>query len=548
MAATQRSVAARAHVASSVREGGCRILLAEDDDDISESVKVVLEDAGYTVERCRNGKEALERLRQDPADLIVLDLMMPVMDGWEFRAQQRADRAIADVPVVVITADASAKAAAVHADSYVRKPFGANELVTAVERVLLERDRKDLAARLEETERLALLGTIAAGVGHEINNPLSFTMGNLELAESAVTAIRADLSESVEAGAPGHDFGGLERIDEKLDRLASLLQDSRTGAERVRLIVRNLQSLGRRSDDRRTRLDLAKVVDSAISIVWNQIKSRAILTRVYSQGVAVAGDETRLGQVFLNLLVNACQAIHDPRPEANSIVVSIREETGVAIVEIRDSGVGMSKALAARVFEPFFTTKGQGQGTGLGLSISRDIVDAHDGEIFAESEPGQGSTFTVRLPLWSDDEYVRPSDGPKVVSSHRRLKSGGEVRKRVWIVDDDPMVSQAMGRMLGRTYEVLLTAGPLDVLRRIRAGEAFDALLCDVMMPAMSGTELAKLLAVERPELARKVVFISGSVYSREEMDLAEDPDRLFIEKPFDEAGLHRIIECASRA
>jgi signal transduction histidine kinase len=383
-----------------------RILLAEDDEDTSELVRSVLEEAGYSVETCRNGQEALDRLREDPADLVVLDLMMPVMDGWEFRALQRNDRSIAEIPVVVITADASAKAAAVHAESYVKKPFGAGDIVNAVERVLLERDRKALSSHLEETERLAQLGIIAAGVGHEINNPLSFTMGNLELSNALVSALKREVSSLRDFGSALDYSQTFANIDEKLDRLASLIRDGRTGAERVRLIVRNLQSLGRRSEDMRSRLDLRKVVDSAISIVWSQIKSRATLRRVYSDVLDVAGDETRLGQVFLNLLMNAAQAIHDATPETNLIVVTVRQESESAVVEIQDSGVGMSKAQEARAFEPFFTTKGQGEGTGLGLSISRDIVSAHGGEITVRSEPGQGSTFTVRLPVWTDTVHA----------------------------------------------------------------------------------------------------------------------------------------------
>jgi signal transduction histidine kinase len=372
----------------------------EDDEDIAEELRAILEDAGYSVEACHNGEQALERLRESPADLVVLDLVMPVMDGWQFRALQRSDRSIADIPVVVITADSSAKAAAVHAESYVKKPFGAHDVVNAVDRVFLEKDRKALSSRLEETERLAQLGIIAAGVGHEINNPLSFTMGNLELSDAFVAALRSDVM-SLPNFLNAADYArALASIDEKLHKLAAAVQDARTGAERVRLIVRNLQSLGRRSEDMRSRLDLRKVVDSSISIVWSQIKSRATLKRVYTEGLDVAGDETRLGQVFLNLLMNAAQAMDDATPEANTIVVTIRRESDVAVVEIQDSGVGMSKAQEARAFEPFFTTKEPREGTGLGLSISRDIVHAHGGEITVRSERGRGSTFTVRLPVW----------------------------------------------------------------------------------------------------------------------------------------------------
>jgi signal transduction histidine kinase len=394
------SAQTRIHHAVPVRDRGRRILLVEDDDDIAEALRATLEEAGYSVETCHDGQQALDSLRESPADLVVLDLVMPVMDGWQFRALQRSDRSIADIPVVVITADSSAKAAAVHAESYVKKPFGANELMNAVERVFLEKDRKACSSHLEETERLAQLGVIAAGVGHEINNPLSFTMGNLELSDAVVAALKSDVTSLPSLFGAADYARAVATIDERLDKLATLVQDARTGAERVRLIVRNLQSLGRRSEDMRSRLDLREVVDSSISIVWSHIKSRATLKRVYKEVLDVAGDETRLGQVFLNLLMNAAQAIDGAAPETNAIVVTIRRESDVAVVEIEDNGVGMSKAQEARAFEPFFTTKGHGEGTGLGLSISREIVNAHGGEITVRSEPGRGSTFTVRLPVW----------------------------------------------------------------------------------------------------------------------------------------------------
>jgi CheY-like chemotaxis protein len=372
-------------------------------------------------------------------------------------------------------------------------------------------------------------------------------MGNLELSDATLAALKTDVSRLRDTHSTPDDLEALAGIEEKLDKLTTLLQDGRTGAERVRLILRNLQSLGRRSEDKRVRLDLRSIADSSISIVWSQIKSRATLKRVYENVAEVAGDETRLGQVFLNLLINAYQSIRDPRPDENVIVVTIRQESDFALVEIKDSGVGMSKAQEARVFEPFFTTKRQGEGTGLGLSISRDIVLAHGGHISVDSELGQGTTFTVRLPIWREG-MERPSDRPKVLSSHLRLRPTGETRKQIWIVDDDPLVANAMNRMLGRTYEVLVTLGPHDVVARIRAGQSFDALLCDLMMPEMTGMELARLVAAERPELGKRLVFISGGIYTPEAMEFANEPGRYLVEKPFDEQRLRRAIERASES
>jgi CheY-like chemotaxis protein len=280
-------------------------------------------------------------------------------------------------------------------------------------------------------------------------------------------------------------------------------------------------------------------------MVWNQIRTRATLERTYAEGVEVLADEARLGQVFLNLLVNASQALQEARPEANTVRISIRRENGSAFVDVEDTGIGMSKALKARIFEPFFTTKSQGEGTGLGLSISRDIVEAYGGDISVRSELGSGSTFTVRLPLWNDEGERPSSDRPGVISSRMRPRAPVETKPSVWIVDDDPLVAHAMNRMLKGTYDVLVTDGPLDVLTRLRDGQSFGVLLCDLTMPDMTGMELSARVASERPELENRMVFISGGAYTREAVAFANAPGRHFLQKPFREPELRRVIERA---
>jgi signal transduction histidine kinase len=393
------SIAAR-HVRASERRS---VLIVEDDKDILESMASILESSGYRVDTCLNGRDALDRLQQCPVDAIVLDLMMPVMDGWEFVTAKVADPSIASVPVVAISADNSAKSTAIRADAYLAKPFDANELVAAVGRVLLEADRLKLAQRLDETERLALLGTIAAGVGHEINNPLSVAIANIEMAERTLSSVREAVFRASQARQDETMFA---LVEGPFDRMQGELRDSHSSLDRIRLIVRDLRCVSRRAGEERTLVDLVRLLDSVMLMASGEIAPRVDLVREYEPCVKVLGNETRLGQVFLNLVVNAGQSIPKDHPAQQRIVVSIRRDADGAVVEVRDTGRGMSPAQMQRIFEPFFTTKGQLGGTGLGLAISKEIVEAHGGTLEVTSELGLGTSFTVRLPQRFDSVKV----------------------------------------------------------------------------------------------------------------------------------------------
>jgi signal transduction histidine kinase len=527
-----------------------RILLAEDDEDLRDLIFTILVDAGFQVETCHNGKEALARLRSFPIDLVLLDLRMPVMDGWEFRTAQRADPAIANVPVVVMTSDRSAQATAIHADAYVKKPFLPHELLSQIERVFLERSRQEQAARLEETERLALLGTVAAGVGHEINNPLAFALGNLELLDEALPGLRTELSALSDAsGEPSH-AQAIEHMVERLDHAIGLLRDSRTGMERVRLIVRNLRSLSPRSGDRRQRVDLRELVESSISIAWNQIKYRSTLVRSYADVPQVFGNEGRLCQVFLNLLVNAAQSVSPEQTSSNQISVSTRREEAFCVVEVRDTGRGMSKVLQARIFEPFFTTKGTEGGTGLGLSICREIVEAHGGRIEVESELGSGSVFRVYLPLQSSGEQRVPAElgVARARSLAHQQRAESSPRPRVWVLDDEPMVAKIIGKILAESCKVWVANGAREVFLRLEAGETFDAFFCDLMMPDMTGMEVAERLSSGWPELLPRVIFITGGPSTPEGVDFVSQSGRLILDKPFDTDQLRSMLDAVLKS
>jgi len=520
-----------------------RVVIAEDNEDFRELLSTALVRAGYEVDSCRNGQEALELLLVKPADLVLLDLNMPVMDGWQFRMAQRADQAIADVPVLVMTSDPSPQARAIHADGYVQKPFAWPELLHEIERVLLERARRDQAARLEETDRLALLGTVAAGVGHEINNPLAFAMGNLEIIDEALPALRAEMANLLGPHAAPEQRESLERLLSQFDDVRGLLAGSRAGVGRVRMIVRNLRSLSARPVERRERLDLVRVVDASVSMVSGQIKNRATILRSDTDSAQVLGEEGRLCQVFLNLLVNAAQSMPADRFETNRIYISTKLEGDWAVVEIRDTGRGMSKTLQARIYEPFFTTKGAEGGTGLGLSISKDIIASHGGRIEVHSEPERGSAFRVFLPL--------PKTEPesKLAQSSSRSVSGvvpavrGGVLPRVWVLDDEPMVGQVISRSLQGRCDVWVANKPGELFARLEAGDTFDVCCCDLMMPEMTGMEVRARIAAAWPQLLARIIFVTGGPSTADGRDFIARPDVFVLDKPFDVNALRSAVQ-----
>jgi two-component system NtrC family sensor kinase len=523
-----------------------RVLLVEDDDCSVDAISMVLTDAGYLLSTCRNGRDALAAVKADPPDVIVLDLVMPVMNGWEFRAAQRADRAIADIPVLVVSADRSPKAIAVHADSYLEKPFDARALLQEVERILLERARQRQASVVEEPRRLTVLGQVGAGLGHDINNPLAFAIGSLELIDAKLPEFGDDLAVLRDGCRNLIEVKALARIEQRLESIHDLLRDGRTGADRIRMIVRNLQSLAPRTTDPRRTLDLPVILDRSISAASTRIKYCSKLVRNYHGDTEVWGSERGLTQLFLNLLVNATESIAPDRIESNTIRVSIDRDESWCIVEIRDSGSGMSSAVRRRIFEPFFTTKGREGGVGLGLTICRDIVEAHGGRIEAESISECGSTLRVRLPALAN--VGRPAgefrpDSPTMPIGSMTTPAA----PRLWVIDDERLVAKTVSRVLAQAYDIVILDDPREAVHRLEHGETFDALLCDLMMPGMSGMEVHARIAALRPDLLPRVIFMSGGASTSEGRQFAAQLRLPLIEKPFDATRLRAMLDAVTQ-
>ncbi len=275
--------------------------------------------------------------------------------------------------------------------------------ISVVERGLIYGAARDVTERREAEElqertqrqlfiagRTASVGTLAAGVAHEINNPLSYVILNLDAILEEVRAFETPLS------AHAKDIEAMAR-------------DARDGAERVRLIVRGMLTFARTDEDTRVVLDLKSVVELAVRMTNHLTRPRALVIEAYGDVPLVVGDEARLGQVFINLLLNAAQAIPEGEPDQNEIrIVTATDATGAAVVEIRDSGPGIAPGALSRVFDPFYTTKEIGAGTGLGLSVCHNLITALGGEITVTSELGHGAAFRVVLPAAPMNESVPP--------------------------------------------------------------------------------------------------------------------------------------------
>jgi signal transduction histidine kinase/CheY-like chemotaxis protein len=457
--------------------------------------------------------------------------------------------------------------------------------VSEDEAIVLARDvteTRKLQAQLLLSDRLASVGTLAAGVAHEINNPLAYVTANLEL-----------LEQLLERMAPA----SFEQLRKECHDLA---EESVAGSKRIAGIVRDLRSFAARGAEEAGPLDLAGVLDDCIGLVSNELRHRARLTKEYQPIPQLFGNAATLGQVFLNLLINAAQAIPEGAADRNNVVVRLRpdpEGRGV-LVEVRDSGVGIPPEHLGRIFDPFFTTKPVGVGTGLGLSICYRIISAAGGDISVESTPGRGTRVSVRLPLLQptraalagegerrartgplkstsapgvsgisppglsafasspaepplDNEPLTDTNGssrPVVKGRYDPLRSNpfatqtssplqetmsAPPRRRVLVVDDEPLVARSVARALSSQMDVEVLHSVKEARAKVDGDPSWDALVCDLMMPDETGMDLHAYLEKAHPALAQRMVFMTGGAFTSAASDFLDRVKNPRVEKPF---------------
>lgn len=387
--------------------------------------------------------------------------------------------------------------------------------------------RVNLRSRLILIDRMATVGTLAAGVAHEIRNPLTYVLYNLESLAEELT----DLASSLPLGAenPGEldDAGAVGRRLDWAD-LASRAQDALDGAVRIRNIVNDLNVFAHRAESRSATVSVPDVIESALRLALNEVKHRASIEKNFRSVPCVQGNPARLGQVFLNLIINAAHSFTDGRPyKRNVLTLATWQEGDDVCVEVRDTGRGIAAEDLPHIFEPFFTTKPSGVGTGLGLSICQEIVSKMNGSIRVESELGAGTRFVVRIPR---ARTVDETDAARARQSS--LPVARQAGARVLIIDDEPIVRSTLARMLGGEHQTFAASSGEAAKKIIESDSNFDVLVSDVMMQDGDGMDLHAWLNSCHPRLARRTVFVTGGASTPMVKRFLEQVPNPKLEKP----------------
>jgi PAS domain S-box-containing protein len=407
----------------------------------------------------------------------------------------------------------------------VRDAAGHPKAILAIDADITE--KKTLETQLMVSDRMASIGTLAAGVAHEINNPLAAVMANLDYIADSLGRMTSGEMASMTPGT--RDVWIRDEIKTPLD-------DAVEAAQRVRFIVRDLKIFSRSPNDaQRGPVNVETIMESSLRMAWNEIRHRANLVKRFGRVPEVEGNEARLGQVFLNLVVNAAQSLPTGQAEQNEIRVTTKVEGERVIIEVSDTGVGIPAEIIGRIFDAFFTTKAVGVGTGLGLAICQRIIADMGGTLTVESEMGRGTTFRVSVPIARKRECdVRPTAVQVPVAGRRG---------RILVVDDEELVLRSVRRILSQEHDVLAMVSAQEALAVCAGGEKFDLILCDLMMPDMTGMDFHRELSLIAPEQAERMIFITGGAFTEKARAFLSETPKEHLEKPFYSANLRAIVQ-----
>lgn len=497
------------------------ILVVEDEAIVARDIQRTLDDLGYDVlTPAATCEDAILRASERCPDLVLMDIRISgERDGIETaEILRRRFR----VPVVFLTAYADdvtiERAKRAQPYGYLLKPIKPNELRSAVEVVIYKR-------QIELADRLAAVGTMAAGVASEINDPLTTVLTNVQFGFRELQNHRGELRGLLSEEAYGPLF---RRFEDILKKLA----EAERGGHRISKMLAELRTFAHPQMHDEHPVDLRRVLSWAGEVVAHEIRSRAALAMELDQLPLVNGDESRLGQVFVNLLLNAAQAITPGHVRDNEVrVVACTAPDGRAMVEVRDTGCGISPDHMGRVFDPFFSTKPVGTGTGLGLAICHGVIKSLGGDITVESQPGRGSVFRVVLPA-ARPEAITPPGGFPVIRAGRVL-----------VIEPDPENESWVREALRPDHHhVSFARAVREANAMIERGEIVDAIICPLELAEMSGMDFYDELLRTRPDLARRVLFLAGGSSTAKARAFADSVSNPCLYRPLSPETLRRTI------
>jgi two-component system NtrC family sensor kinase len=389
--------------------------------------------------------------------------------------------------------------------------LGERRLFTAFIRDLtgarrLEREMAEQRDRLAQSHKLGALGSLLAGVAHELNNPLSIVVAQAMLLEETA----AD-----------------ERSRERGARI-------RAAADRCDKIVRSFLAMARQRRPQRSAVDVARVVDDVVSLVGYGLRSAGVeVARDIPDGLPpVWADPDQLNQVLTNLVVNAQQALMET-PMPRHVAIAAKSEGGELAITVADNGPGVPAEARNRIFEPFYTTKPVGFGTGVGLAVCHGIVDSYGGSISVEDAPGGGALFRVRLPLGSPAEGMAPAQSQAAPAVHR---------SRVLVIDDEAEIAATLREILEEQGHGVDTAENGAAALELISRKTYDLVLCDLRMPGMDGPAFYRRLGADAPRLARRMVVVTGDTLNGAARVFLQETGLPRLEKPFRPADVRRIV------
>lgn len=530
------------------------ILIVDDRLENLELLVQILDEHGYDTRPALNAQVALGAVEYTQPDLILLDIRMPEMDGFELCKRLKSVQNTRDVPIIFISAlediDEKVKAFQAGGVDYISRPFQKAEVLARVqthlelskmrrqmETIVHERTkelenktselkeaikvRQETENRLRQSQKIEAVGRIAGGIAHEFNNVLGIIIGNTELAVDDLPK-----NHSVQ--------NNLQEI-----KLASL---------RAKDVIKQLLNASHKATLQRRPVEIGPVVTQALKLIRASLPaSIKIVEDIAAEPKIVDADTNQLQQLLINLCTNAFQAMDN---KGGTLTISLHHTTfedfkvirhadlkpgEYVLLRFKDDGRGIKPAIKDKIFDPYFTTQDIGQGTGMGLSVVQGIVQNHGGAIEVESEVGVGSTFKIYLPCSQNQIHKAP------LSQHP-IPTGNE---KILFVDDEPSIGKAARSILNRLgYDVTVENNPLEALSKFRSNpQGYDLVITDMTMPALTGDELAREILKNRPNVP--IIICTGHSQRMNEKTARDIGIRHYVEKPLEKHEIARLIRKA---